>query len=95
MFEKETCDISEVVSDVLNDLHLEIEQKGFVVSTNFPAEVKIQGNRSLIYSIFRNLLDNALAYAGLKLNVDINCYREDEQYYYFSFSDSGVRNNFV
>jgi len=90
MFEKETCDISEVVSDVLNDLHLEIEQKGFVVSTNFPAEVKIQGNRSLIYSIFRNLLDNALAYAGLKLNVDINCYREDEQYYYFSFSDSGV-----
>lgn len=90
MFEKEICDISEVVSDVLNDLHLEIEQKGFVISTNFPSEVKIQGNRSLIYSIFRNLLDNALAYAGLKLNIDINCYREDEQYYYFSFSDNGV-----
>ncbi len=90
MFEKETCDISEVVSDVLNDLHLEIEQKGFVVLTNFPSEVKIQGNRSLIYSIFRNLLDNALAYAGIKLNVDVNCYREDEQYYYFSFSDNGV-----
>jgi two-component system OmpR family sensor kinase/two-component system phosphate regulon sensor histidine kinase PhoR len=36
------------------------------------------------------LLDNALAYAGESLTIEINCYREDEQFYYFSFSDNGV-----
>jgi len=60
------------------------------VLMNFGPDITIQGNRSLIYSIFRNLLDNTLAYAGDKLVVDINCYREDEQFFYFSFSDNGV-----
>jgi len=90
LFEKEPCNVSEVIQDVLNDVHLEIEQKEFEVMMNFGPDITIQGNRSLIYSIFRNLFDNTLAYAGDKLVVDINCYREDEQFFYFSFSDNGV-----
>lgn len=35
-------------------------------------------------------MDNVLAYAGEKLTIEINCYREDEQFYYFSFSDNGI-----
>lgn len=90
MFEKEPCNVSEVIKDVLNDVHLEIEQKEYVILNNFPDDILIQGNRSLIYSIFRNLIDNTLTYAGDKLNIDISCYREDEQFYYFSFSDNGI-----
>ncbi|MDD3322495.1 MAG: ATP-binding protein [Paludibacter sp.] len=90
LFEKENCNISELISDVLNDLNLEIEQKEFEIKLNFQSDINILGNRSLLYSIFRNLVDNALAYAGTKLIIDINCYREDEQHYYFSFSDNGV-----
>jgi signal transduction histidine kinase/HAMP domain-containing protein len=89
MFEKETCNIAEVIHDVLNDVHLEIEQKEFEILKNFQDEILIQGNRSLVYSIFRNLIDNTLTYGGEKLTVDINCYREDEQFFYFSFSDNG------
>lgn len=90
LFEKEGCNISEVITDVLNDVHLQIEQKECTILKNIKSQLQIQGNRSLIYSIFRNLLDNALAYAGEKLVIEINCYREDEQYYYFSFSDNGI-----
>ena len=90
LFDKEPCNISEVIQDVLNDVHLEIEQKECTILTNFQSETSIQGNRSLIYSIFRNLLDNALNYAGEKITIDINCYREDEDFVYFSFSDNGV-----
>lgn len=90
LFDKESCDISEIISDVVNDLHLEIEQKELTLVKNFQPNIQILGNRSLLYSIFRNLMDNVLAYAGEKLIVDINCYREDEMYYYFSFSDNGV-----
>jgi len=90
LFEKEPCNVSEVIQDVLNDVHLEIEQKECDVLKNFSKDILIQGNRSLIYSIFRNLFDNTLTYAGEKLTVDISCYREDEEFFYFSFSDNGV-----
>jgi len=90
LFENEQCNIAEVIHDVLNDVHLQVEQKDCLVFQNFNANLPIHGNRSLIYSIFRNLMDNALAYAGDKINIDINCYREDNQFYYFSFSDNGV-----
>ncbi len=90
LFDKEPCNISEVIQDVLNDVHLEIEQKECTILTNFQPETSIQGNRSLVYSIFRNLMDNALNYAGEKITIDINCYREDDDFVYFSFSDNGV-----
>jgi two-component system OmpR family sensor kinase/two-component system phosphate regulon sensor histidine kinase PhoR len=90
LFQKEPCNISDVISDVLNDVHLQIEQKECNVIQSFQPNTQILGNRSLIYSIFRNLMDNTLNYAGEKLTIEISCYREDEQFYYFSFSDNGV-----
>ncbi len=90
LFEKENCNIAEVIGDVLNDVHLQIEQKQFIIIKNFPSNLPIQGNRSLIYSIFRNLFDNALNYAGERITIDINCYRDDKNFYYFSFSDNGI-----
>ena len=44
----------------------------------------------MLYSIFRNLMDNAIAYAGSNIQININCFREDENYYYFSFADTGI-----
>ena len=90
LFEKEMCNIAEVIHDVLNDVHLQVEQKECIILQNFAPKLLIHGNRSLIYSIFRNLMDNSLAYAGDRITIDINCYREDNQFYYFSFSDNGI-----
>jgi two-component system OmpR family sensor kinase/two-component system phosphate regulon sensor histidine kinase PhoR len=90
LFEKESCDVAQVIGDVLFDVHLQIEERNCTVLRDFPEHLPIQGNRSLLYSIFRNLTDNALAYGGNKITIDINCYREDKQFYYFSFSDNGV-----
>ena len=36
------------------------------------------------------MTDNAIAYAGVGVRVTINCFREDEKFYYFSFSDTGI-----
>jgi len=90
LFEKEPSNLYEVVSDVLKDVNLQIEQKECTTINKVMSDCEIQGNRSLLYSIFRNLIDNALAYGGEKLTIEINCYREDEQFYYFSFSDNGI-----
>ena len=90
MFAKERCDVNQVIRDVLNDVHLQLEQMEFIVNLKLRNETTVVGNRSLLYSIFRNLTDNAMAYGGQNLTIEINCYREDEQFYYFSFMDNGV-----
>lgn len=89
-FEKEDVDVSAVVSDVVNDVHLQLEAKGFSITNQLNDSLVIKANRSLLYSIFRNLTDNALAYAGENIHIEISCYRQDEEYCYFSFSDNGV-----
>lgn len=89
LFAKEPCSLSEVIDEVLNDVHVQIEQKKCRIIKNYPSDMKINGNNSLLYSIFRNLIDNALTYGGDNITVEINCYREDNEFYYFSFSDNG------
>ena len=44
----------------------------------------------MLYSIFRNLIDNSIAYAGYNTEITINCYHTDNQHYYISFADNGV-----
>jgi signal transduction histidine kinase len=90
IFETTQVDIVETVKDVLEDVHLQLEDKGIIVDNKLKGSLPIQGNRSLMYSIFRNLTDNAMAYAGTDITIRIECYREDTENYYFSFSDSGV-----
>lgn len=90
IYEKEECNLYFILLEVLNDLHLEIEEKRFTITNNLNSKMTMRGNSSLLYSIFRNLLDNALSYAGEDLRIDINCYREDDRFYYFTFSDNGV-----
>jgi signal transduction histidine kinase len=53
-------------------------------------EVVVQGNRTLLYSIFFNLCTNTLKYAGENITITIHNYMEDDEYYYFSFSDDGT-----
>jgi len=90
LFEREECDVAQTIDDVLNDVQLEIEERYCTVVKHYKNPMPIKGNRSLLYSIFRNLTDNALSYAGDNLVLEINCYREDEYFYYFSYSDNGV-----
>jgi len=90
LYERTECNISEIITDMLSDVQLLIEQRLCTVVRNYKNPIIVSGNRSLLYSIFRNLIDNALAYAGTGTTIEINCYREDEQYFYFSFSDDGL-----
>lgn len=87
---KEYVDLSQLVKNILNEVALNIEEKQITVLNRLPESLKINGNSSLLYSIFRNLMDNAIAYAGIGITVTIECFREDENFYYFSFSDTGV-----
>lgn len=53
-------------------------------------DVVVEGNQSLMYSIFRNLTDNALAYAGEGITITVQTIGEDDKFYKFSFADNGA-----
>ena len=90
MIDVSDVDIAPMIHNIVTELALKLEERQMSVDVNVPKKMIIQGNSSLLYSIFRNLMDNAIAYAGNGTHVNIVCYSEDEESYYFSFSDNGV-----
>lgn len=90
MIDMEKVDISLLVANIVNEVALELEEKHITVVNSLRPKIQLRGNYSLLYSIFRNLMDNAIAYAGTNIRINISCFREDENFYYFSFADTGV-----
>ena len=90
MIDMEKVDISLLVGNIINEVALELEEKHITVVNSLKPKIQLRGNYSLLYSIFRNLMDNAIAYAGTDICINISCFREDENFYYFSFADTGV-----
>lgn len=90
MIDMEQIDLSNIVHNITNEVALELEEKQITVFNSLKEHISIRGNYSLLYSIFRNLMDNAIAYAGTNIDVYISCFREDNKYYYFSFADNGT-----
>lgn len=85
-------DVRQVLDSVLEDTALQLAEKGIAVHEELPKLVLVPGDNSLIYGIFRNIIDNALAYAAGADRIDIACRvtgKDDEQYYEFTVSDNG------
>lgn len=60
MIEKAPVDLAELVNDVVAEEQLRTSMN---ITVDMP-QLKINGNRQLLESIFRNLIDNAISYSG-------------------------------
>lgn len=89
LFEKTTVNLRDTVQEVISDLQNPIRDNHISVYNNVEETVEIEGNHTLLYSIFRNLTDNAIHYAGENIIIGIDNYAEDKEFYYFSFHDTG------
>ncbi len=90
VYEFDEVSINEVISEVLEDVGSAMTEKGITCDCNIAENSNIIGNRSLIYSIFRNLFDNAIAYAGEGVHIRVKLESGDGKYFRFSFSDNGI-----
>ena len=89
-YEREPINILTLFNTILSDVTQKLKEKNITVRTLIGPEVVVTGSHSLLYSIFRNLTDNAIAYAGEGVTVTVQVLSEDENYYTFSFADNGV-----
>ena len=90
MFYLTEVNITKLIAEIQKECSQDMEEKHITSEIILPGDPTVFGNNSLLYSIFRNLYDNAIAYAGENIRITVNCYKEDPKYYYFSFSDNGV-----
>lgn len=77
-----------VVVEVCKEYEEVARGKNFTINNKVPDELWIQGNASLLASVFRNLINNALAYSeGSKITISL--LRRTPTEYIFSFADNG------
>lgn len=86
---RERIDIASVVRDVEEELHTRLAEHHIHLTQHVPADTCIEGNYSLVYSIFRNLVENSVRYAGEGVNIVIECYTRDHEFCYFRYYDTG------
>ena len=80
---------ADVIADVADELAEARQKAGMDLVVSVPADARMQGNYTLVHSIFRNLMENSLRYAGHGCRITIDCYNQDAEYLYFTFADNG------
>ena len=85
---KERVVINDIIDEVAKELEMLPEDERLLLHTDFGDEVVIDGNPSLIGSIFRNLTENAIAYSEGR-NIYISLLENNEKLCRIRFEDDG------
>lgn len=85
----EHVDINQLVVNIIKETALQMQERGMAFTDLMPYGISINGNPSLLYSVFRNLTDNAIAYAGEGTTITLTAEDKGDEWH-FTFSDNGV-----
>lgn len=86
-YTREALDVSDIVSEICDEYEELARSKGVEIQNHVPS-VTVNGNASLLFSIFRNLMDNALAYSeGSRIEIRVS--EETDRHVTFTFADNG------
>jgi two-component system OmpR family sensor kinase/two-component system phosphate regulon sensor histidine kinase PhoR len=89
LYPRAKIEVKKLIDEVIESFNDLIQQKSVTIVTNMAAKVIVNANYSLIFSVFRNLMENSLKYGGEGITIEISNYLEDNNYQYFSFADNG------
>lgn len=89
MVDFDVVDVSTMVANITKETALQLSERKMTFNNMLPDGIKVKGNHSLLYSVFRNLTDNAIAYAGEGTTITLTAV-SDGDFWRFAFSDNGV-----
>ena len=85
---KEPVVINNIIKEIAAELEIMPEDERFTLHTDINGQIAIEGNPSLIGSIFRNLTENAITYSGGK-NIYISLVENNARQCRIRFEDDG------
>ncbi len=88
-YEFESVSIPDLLQSIRRDVSMQMEANHVTFRSLVEPGVEVNGNLSLLYSIFRNLTDNSIAYGGEEVTITVQVLSESTDFYTFSFSDNG------
>lgn len=87
---KEEIDLYDVANEVFDEFEDKIVEKGNIVENMLSPGTHLVANRSLVYTIIRNLVENTLKYAGDGVTMHLECYSKIEKFCYLTYYDTGA-----
>ncbi|MBO7191792.1 MAG: HAMP domain-containing histidine kinase [Bacteroidales bacterium] len=87
---KEELDLYEVANEVFSEFEERIREKGNIVENKLSAGNILLANRTLVYTIIRNLVENTLKYAGDGVTMHLECYSIVDKFCYITYYDTGA-----
>ena len=88
LISKERIVVNDIVKEVAEELEIMPKEERLNLHTDFDEQVVMEGNISLIGSIFRNLTENAIAYSEGR-NIYISLLENNDEECRISFEDDG------
>lgn len=88
-YEFEDVSIKDLLCSIQRDTAMQMEANHVTLRVLLESDVAVRGNPSLLYSVFRNLTDNSIAYGGDGVTITVQLLSESSDTYTFSFSDNG------
>ena len=88
LFPRTEVDATEVAREAIGDLADKAAAAGITIQNNLPA-MPLDGNHELLYCIFRNLVENSIAYAGRDIDIVLETYKDSPDHYFIHYYDTG------
>jgi len=85
LFPRTEENATEVAKEAIGDLADKAVAAGITIQNNLPA-MPLDGNHELLYCIFRNLVENSIAYAGEGVSIIIETYEPAKSATHYSLS---------
>ena len=89
MITMERVNVSVIFADIVEETAFAMKNQQMTMHNYLPEDIIIHGNYSLLYSIFRNLMDNAINYAGKGSTIEVAAEQQPD-YWRFTFKDNGI-----
>ena len=87
LIEKEPLDLSPIVAEIVKDLQESSDNK-MEIENDLPDDIHVVGNKSLLQSIFHNIIQNSILYSG-GTHVVISLDDRNDEELFFSITDNG------
>ena len=88
-FQKEDIDLFDISNEVFEEFGERIVANRVKVENMLEPGTVLTGNKTLVYTIIRNLVENSLKYAGNDITIHLECYSSIEKFCYLTYYDTG------